>query len=90
MDSQIVAAMASIQEAIASLGRMIDGQQAQQVPPQDGAQYDPTIPPPLPPSQSAPQAIIFTLHGQIEVVPSPAIEPTSTSDDPHVHMDRLE
>ncbi|RVW16022.1 hypothetical protein CK203_079014 [Vitis vinifera] len=34
MDSQIVAAMASIQEAIASLGRMIDGQQAQQVPPQ--------------------------------------------------------
>ena len=33
MDSQIVAAMALIQEAIASLGRMIDGQQAQQVPP---------------------------------------------------------
>ncbi|RVW79678.1 hypothetical protein CK203_042420 [Vitis vinifera] len=46
MDSQIVTvdqfaeAMASIQEAIASLGRRIDGQQAQQVPPPVGAQYD--------------------------------------------------
>ena len=46
MDSQIVtvdqfaAAMASIQEAIAGLYQMIDGQQAQQVLPQDGAQYD--------------------------------------------------
>ena len=43
MDSQIVTvdqfaeAMASIQEAIASLGRRIDGQQAQQVPPPVGA-----------------------------------------------------
>ena len=32
--------MASIQEAIAGLDQMIDGQQAQQVLPQDGAQYD--------------------------------------------------
>ena len=32
--------MASIQEAIAGLYQMIDGQQAQQVSPQDGAQYD--------------------------------------------------
>ena len=58
MDSQIVtidqfaAVMASIQEAIASLGRRIDGQQAQEVPPQNDAQYDPIVPPPLPPSQS--------------------------------------
>ena len=56
MDSQVVTvdqfaeAMASIQEAIASLGWKIDGQQDQQVPPQDGAQYDPTVPPPPPPS----------------------------------------
>ena len=65
MDSKIVTidqfamVMASIQEAIASLCRMIDGQQ---VLPQDGAQYDPTVPPPPPLSQSAPQAIPFTLH----------------------------
>ena len=60
MDSQIITvdqfaeAMASIQEAIASLGRRIDGQQAQQAPPPVGAQYDLTVPPPPPPSQSAP------------------------------------
>ncbi|RVW64304.1 hypothetical protein CK203_052311 [Vitis vinifera] len=61
MDSQVVtvdqfaAAMASIQEAITSLGQSMDGQQAQQVPVQESVQYDPTIPPPLPPSQIAPQ-----------------------------------
>ncbi|RVW21852.1 hypothetical protein CK203_109666 [Vitis vinifera] len=70
MDSQIVTlnqfaeAMASIQEAIASLGQRIDGQQAQQVPPPIGAQYDPTVPPPPPPNQSAPQAMPFTLYSQ--------------------------
>ncbi|KAL6336546.1 hypothetical protein AAG906_025097 [Vitis piasezkii] len=96
MDSQIVTvdqfaeAMASIQEAIASLGRRIDGQQAQQVPPQDGAQYDPTVPPPPPPSQSAPQAMPFTLHSQTEVAPPPVTVPTPTSEDPHAPMDRLE
>lgn len=61
MDSQVVtvdqfaAAMASIQEAITSLGQRMDGQQAQQVPVQESVQYDPTIPPPIPPSQIAPQ-----------------------------------
>ncbi|RVW35071.1 hypothetical protein CK203_079884 [Vitis vinifera] len=38
--------MASIQEAIASLGQRIDGQQPQQVLPQDDAHYDPIVPPP--------------------------------------------
>ena len=57
MDSHVVtvdqftAAMASIQEVIAGLGQRIDGQQA---PPQDGAQYDSTAPPPPPLSQSVP------------------------------------
>ncbi|RVW12007.1 hypothetical protein CK203_087242 [Vitis vinifera] len=37
-------------EAIASLGRRIDGQQAQEVPPQDGARYDLMAPPPPPPN----------------------------------------
>ncbi|RVW98084.1 Pro-Pol polyprotein [Vitis vinifera] len=96
MDSQIVTvdqfaeAMASIQEAIASLGRRIDGQQAQQVPPPVGAQYDPTVPPPPPPSQSAPQAMPFTLHSQTGVAPPPITVPTPTSEDPHARMDRLE
>ncbi|WKA08452.1 hypothetical protein VitviT2T_026174 [Vitis vinifera] len=96
MDSQIVTvdqfaeAMASIQEAIASLGRRIDGQQAQQAPPPVGAQYDPTVPPPPPPSQSAPQAMPFTLHSQTGVAPPPIIVPTPTSEDPHARMDRLE
>ena len=57
MDSQIVivdqfaATMASIQEAIASLGQRIDGQQAQQVPVQEETQFDTTVPPPPPHSQ---------------------------------------
>ena len=61
MDSQVVtidqfaAAMALIQEAITSLGQRMDGQQAQQVLIQDCVQYDPTIPPPLLLSQTAPQ-----------------------------------
>nr|CAN67366.1 hypothetical protein VITISV_007976 [Vitis vinifera] len=96
MDSQIVTVdqfaetMTSIQEAIASLGRRIDGQQAQQVLPQDGAQYDHTVPPPPPPSQSAPQAMPFTLHSQTEVAPPPITVPTPTSEDPRARMDRLE
>ena len=78
MDSQIVtvdqfaAAMASIQEAIASLGQRIDGQQAQQVPVQEDIQFDTTVPPPPPHSQPAPQTIPFTLHSQTEVAPPPA------------------
>ncbi|RVW13642.1 Retrovirus-related Pol polyprotein from transposon 17.6 [Vitis vinifera] len=96
MDSQIVtvdqfaAAMASIQEAIASLGQRIDGQQARQVPVQEDIQFDTTVPPPPPHSQPAPQTIPFTLHSQTEVAPPPAIVPTSISEDPHARMDKLE
>ena len=58
MDSQIVtvdqfaAAMTSIQEATASVGQRINGQQAQQVPVQEGIQFDTIVPPP-PHSQPA-------------------------------------
>ena len=96
MDSQVVTvdqfalAMTFIQDAIASLYQRIYGQQAQQALPQDGVQYDPMVLPPPPPSQSAPQAIPFTLHSQIEVAPPPITLPISTSEDPHAHMDRLE
>ncbi|RVW79190.1 hypothetical protein CK203_045188 [Vitis vinifera] len=89
MDSQIVtvdqfvAAMASIQEALASLGQRIDGQQAQQVPIQEDTQFDTTVPPPPPHSQPTPQTIPFTLHSQTEVAPPPAIVPTLISEDPH-------
>ncbi|RVW39426.1 Transposon Ty3-G Gag-Pol polyprotein [Vitis vinifera] len=75
--------MASIQEAIASLGQRIDGQQTQQVPVQEGTQFDTTVPPPPPHSQLAPQTIPFTLHSQTEVSPPPAIVPTPISEDPH-------
>ncbi|KAL6331928.1 hypothetical protein AAG906_020277 [Vitis piasezkii] len=68
-------------------GRLI---RVQEVPPQDGAQYDPTMPPSPPPSQSAPQAIPFTLHSQTKVAPPPVTVPIPTSEDPHAHMDRLE
>ena len=45
--------MASIHEAITSLGQRMDWQQAQQVPVQESVQYDPAIPPSLLPSQTA-------------------------------------
>ncbi|RVW75527.1 hypothetical protein CK203_051944 [Vitis vinifera] len=96
MDQQVVtvdqftAAMASIQEALASLRQEIDGQQGRPPVARDDAQYDPTVPPPSPPSQSAPQAMPFTLHSQTGVAPPPITVPTPTSEDPHARMDRLE
>ncbi|KAL6332983.1 hypothetical protein AAG906_019999 [Vitis piasezkii] len=96
MDSQIVTvdqfaiAMASIQEAIANFGQMIDGQQTQQVLVQESAQFNTTIPPPPSPSQSVPQAIPFTLHSQTEIAPSPVTLPIPTLEDPHTCTDRLE
>ena len=87
---QFASAMASILEAIASLGQRIDRQQAQLVLPQDDARYDPIIPPPFPPSQSAPHAIPFTLHSQIEVATPPIMVSTQISEDPHPRMDRFE
>ena len=112
MDSQVVtvdqfdAATTSIQEAITSLGQRMDGQQAQQVPVQESVQYDPTIPPLLPPSQPAPhdtqippspllgqtvpQLTPFTLQSQTEVAPPRTMMVVPTSEDVHVRMDRLE
>ncbi|RVW61584.1 hypothetical protein CK203_065328 [Vitis vinifera] len=66
------------------------GSRLGEVSPQDGAQYDPTVPSSPPPNQSAPLAIPFTLHSQTEVVPTPIIVPTPTSEDPHACMDRLD
>ena len=69
---------------------MIDGQQAQQVTVQESAQFNTTIPPPPPLSQSVPHAIPFTLHSQTEVAPPPVTLPIPTLEDPHTRMDRLE
>ena len=96
MNSQIVTVdqfattMASILETIANLGQRIDGQQTQQVPVQESAQFDTTVPPPPPPSQSVSQATPFTLHSQIEVTPLPVTSPIPTSENPYTRMDRLE
>ncbi|RVW22168.1 Retrovirus-related Pol polyprotein from transposon 17.6 [Vitis vinifera] len=93
MDSQVVtvdqfaAVMASIQEAIAGLGQRIDGQQA---PPQDGAQYDSTAPPPPPLSQSVPHPTPYVLHSQTDATPLPVVAPIQASEDAHARMDRLE
>ena len=69
---------------------MIDGQQAQQVTVQESAQFNTTVAPPPPLSQSVPHAIPFTLHSQTEVAQSPVTLPIPTSEDPHTRMDRLE
>ncbi|RVW14458.1 hypothetical protein CK203_090780 [Vitis vinifera] len=86
MDQQVVTvdqfttAMASIQEALASLRQEISGQQGRPPVARDDAQYDPTVPPPPPPSQSVPQAMPFTLHSQTGVAPPPITVPTQTSE----------
>ena len=69
-------------------------------------QYDPTISPPLPPSQIAsqdtqippplpfvqtiPQPTPFILQSQTEIAPPPAMVVILTSKDAHAHMDKLE
>ena len=69
-------------------------------------QYDPTIPPPLLPSQTAPQdtqipphsllghtvpqPTPFTLQIQTEVAPPPAMVVVLTSEDAHARIDKLE
>ncbi|KAL6345453.1 hypothetical protein AAG906_017172 [Vitis piasezkii] len=64
--------------AITSHGQRMDGQQAQQVLVQESVQYDPTIPPPFPPSQIAPQ--------DTQIPPPPPLGQS----DAYARMDRLE
>ena len=96
MDSQVVtvdqfaAAMALMQEAIASFGHRIDGHQASQALPQDSAQYDFVAPPPPPLSQSVPHPTLYVLHSQTDATPLPVVAPIQESEDAHAHMDRLE
>ena len=96
MDQQVVtvgqftAAMASIQEALASLRQEIGGQQGR--PPavaQDETPHDSLPPPPPPPIPSGPQASPYVLHGHSEIAP-PVVVQTTVADDAHTRIDRLE
>ena len=95
MDQQVVtidqftAAMASIQEALASLGQEIGDQQGRPPVVQDEASYDSHPLPSPPPVPSVPQESPFVLHGHSEISP-PAVVLTAVSDDTHERIDRIE
>ena len=75
MDQQVVTvdqfatAMASIQEALASLRQEIGGQQGRPPVVQDETPHDSLPPPPPPLVSSVPQASPYVLHDHSEVVP---------------------
>ncbi|RVW84910.1 hypothetical protein CK203_039489 [Vitis vinifera] len=96
MDQQVItvdqftAAMASIQEALASLRQEIGGQQGRPLAvAQDETPHDLLPTPPPPPIPSAPQASPYVLHEHSEIAP-PAVVQTTVADDVHARMDRLE
>ncbi|RVX12201.1 hypothetical protein CK203_010756 [Vitis vinifera] len=95
MDQQVVtvdqftAAMASIQEALASLRQEISGQQGRPPTVQDETPYDSHPPPPPPPVPSVHQASPYVLHGHSEIAP-PAVAQAVVADDTHARMDRIE
>ncbi|RVW96838.1 hypothetical protein CK203_026182 [Vitis vinifera] len=83
MDQQVVtvdqftAAMASIQEALASLRQEISGQQGRPPTVQDETPYDSHPPPPPPPVPSVHQASPYVLHGHSEIAPPVSPRPLS-------------
>ena len=95
MDQQVVtvdqftAAMASIQEALASLRQEIGGQQGRPSTVQDETPYDSHPPPPPPPVPSVHQASPYVLHGHSEIAP-PVVAQAVVADDTHARMDRIE
>ena len=95
MDQQVVtmdqftAAMASIQEALASLRQEIGSQQSRPSVVQNETLHDSLPPPPPPPVPIMPHASPYVLHGHYEVGP-PTVVPTTVSDDAHARMDRIE
>ncbi|RVW66403.1 hypothetical protein CK203_065265 [Vitis vinifera] len=84
---QFTAAMASIQEALASLGREIGGQQGR--PPAQDETPLTHPPPPPPPVPSVHQASPYVLHGHSEIAP-PVVAQAVVADDTHARMDRIE
>ena len=95
MDQQVVkvdqftAAMASIQEALASLRQEIGSQQGRPSVVQDETPHDTLPPPPPPPVPAVPQASPYLLHGHSEVAPLAVVQ-TTVIDDAHAHMDYIE
>ncbi|WKA12991.1 hypothetical protein VitviT2T_030331 [Vitis vinifera] len=95
MDQQVVtvdqfaAAMASIQEALASLRQEIGGQQGRPPTVQDETPYDSRLPPPPPPVPAVHQASPYVLHGHSEIAP-PVVAQVVVADDTHARMDHIE
>ena len=95
MDQQVVtidqftAAMAFIQEALASLRQEIGNQQSRLPVVQDETPHDSLPPSPLPPVLIVPQASPYLLHGHSEVAPHAVVQ-TTVIDDAHTRMDRIE
>ncbi|RVW77707.1 Retrovirus-related Pol polyprotein from transposon 17.6 [Vitis vinifera] len=86
---QFTTAMASIQEALASLRQEIGGQQGRPSTVQDETPYDSHPPPPPPPVPSVLQASPYVLHGHSEIAP-PIVAQAVVADDTHARMDRIE
>ncbi|RVW24846.1 hypothetical protein CK203_105096 [Vitis vinifera] len=89
MVDQFTAAMASIQEALASLRQEIGGQQGRPPTVQDETPYDSHPPPPPPPVPSVHQASPYVLHEHSEIAP-PVVAQAVVADDTHARMDRIE
>ncbi|RVX02868.1 hypothetical protein CK203_023163 [Vitis vinifera] len=95
MDQQVVtvdqfmAAMAFIQEALASLRQEIGSQQSRPPVVQDVTLHDSLPLHRHPPVPTVPQASPYVLHGHFEVA-SPAVVQTTVIDDAHARMDRIE
>ena len=86
---QFMAAMAFIQEALASLRQEIGSQQSRPPVVQDVTLHDSLPPPPPPTIPTVPQASPYVLHGHSEVA-SPAVVQTIVIDDAYAHIDRIE
>ena len=86
---QFTTAMASIQEALASLRQEIGSQQSRQPVVQDETPYDPLPPPPPPPVPLMPQDSLYLLDGHSEIVPRAVVQ-TTIIDVAHAHMERIE
>ncbi|RVW80502.1 DEAD-box ATP-dependent RNA helicase 51 [Vitis vinifera] len=86
---QFTDAMASIQEALASLRQEIGGQQGRPPAVQDETPYDSHPPPPPLPVPSVHQASPYVLHGHSEITP-PVVAQAAVADDTHARMDCIE
>ena len=96
MDSQLItvdqfaSTIATIRESMARLRQKIKEQHALHDQVQDKGRNDPTTLPPPPSIQQTTSHVLLVLHGKVEITPPRAIVPTTSIDDTHTCMDRLE